>query len=821
MIGKSLAVGIVIGGSIAASFSRSIKTADEKTLALGATIRKASDQKASIVRFRALGKALGKTSRDMKAAQSSTASLAQAIAKSEAKIKALQAEGKKTGQALSSGMQTATEATLTWSQFTSQRMSTYMKELGGHAPAIKKIAAEWKVYKVEHGKAMKGASKTATTELSKEQDALKKLQAEFRSSVATSGKLKRAHQRQKEAIGKLRGELRGAGIDVRRLGSAEKTLGRSIEKTNRAMDRQRRKQQAGRRLGALRNRALGAVGSVYGVARLVGRNAEFEHALTMLSNTGNLSREKIAKIRTKLRSESVKTNQTKAELLGGLDFLVGKGLKTKASVAAIHDIGIAATGSGASIIDLSKASFAMMDNMKISSLEVAKGLDIIASSGKQGGFELVDMARFLPSITAQVQVLGLKGKQGIASIGAALQIAMKGAGKAEEGANNLQNFLSKITSKETVNNLQKMGVSVRDVFDNAKANGENPLIAIIRSIKEVTGGDSFALNQIFGDMQVKNFLNPMLANIDEFNKIYSKSLKAQGVNQRDFTKNMKDTSEKMKHLKIGVENVGDAFARSLRPAIDPVLDGLGSVAQWASDVIVRYPVVGQIIGGIAIGFAGLTTAIGLATAAQWAWNTSVVASSVAMLRNASGAIWAGGAYVAGAAKIGILTAAQWLWNVAMDANPIGLVIAGVAALAGGAVLLYKNWDSVTKWFGKKLDWLTNKFSFVGDAWHAIFGGDKKATVTQHVKQTFDTIKKPVFSKAAPAALAATMAMATPAAASPAQTVHQDNRASYVLHVNVDGGDPAQVKDAVHQALAEKEREHAARTRGALFDIQGG
>jgi len=68
-------------------------------------------------------------------------------------------------------------------------------------------------------------------------------------------------------------------------------------------------------------------------------------------------------------------------------------------------------------------------------------------------------------------------------------------------------------------------------------------------------------------------------------------------------------------------------------------------------------------------------------------------------------------------------------------------------------------------------------------------------------------------------LAATMGATAPASAAP--VVHQDNRASYVMHINMDGGDPQAVKAAVHDALADKEREQAAKTRGALFDYQGG
>jgi len=45
---------------------------------------------------------------------------------------------------------------------------------------------------------------------------------------------------------------------------------------------------------------------------------------------------------------------------------------------------------------------------------------------------------------------------------------------------------------------------------------------------------------------------------------------------------------------------------------------------------------------------------------------------------------------AGALKV--VTASQWLWNAAMTANPIGLIVAGIAALVAGIVLLVKYMD---------------------------------------------------------------------------------------------------------------------------------
>lgn len=49
--------------------------------------------------------------------------------------------------------------------------------------------------------------------------------------------------------------------------------------------------------------------------------------------------------------------------------------------------------------------------------------------------------------------------------------------------------------------------------------------------------------------------------------------------------------------------------------------------------------------------------------------------------------------------VALVTAAQWAWNIAMTANPIGLVVAAIALIVGGIILL----ATQTDWLGKAWD----------------------------------------------------------------------------------------------------------------------
>jgi hypothetical protein len=53
------------------------------------------------------------------------------------------------------------------------------------------------------------------------------------------------------------------------------------------------------------------------------------------------------------------------------------------------------------------------------------------------------------------------------------------------------------------------------------------------------------------------------------------------------------------------------------------------------------------------------------------------------------------------------TGAQWLLNVAMEANPLGLVIAGIAALAVAAYEIYQQWSAISTFFKGIWDHIAN------------------------------------------------------------------------------------------------------------------
>lgn len=105
------------------------------------------------------------------------------------------------------------------------------------------------------------------------------------------------------------------------------------------------------------------------------------------------------------------------------------------------------------------------------------------------------------------------------------------------------------------------------------------------------------------------------------------------------------------------------------------------------------------------------------------------------------------------------TAAQWALNAAMWANPIGIVVGLIVGLIAVGVLLYQNWDDITKWCKEMWAVVKEKWNdlkkTVGDAHDKMIEGVKKwwgetkqkwNETVDHAKQKAQEMKDKVVEK---------------------------------------------------------------------------
>lgn len=461
---------------------------------------------------------------------------------------------------------------------------------------------------------------------------------------------------------------------------------------------------------------------------------------------------------------------------------------------------IAASATRASMDDLGSVAIALKDNLKVGEEGFEGALNMLAYAGKRGQFEIRDMAKWLPTLSPSFQALGVSGKEAVTEIGAALQIARKGAGSNDEAANNFKNFLQKITAPDTLKDFEKAGIDLKASMMNLRAQGMTPVQAMLDVITQYMGkkgpeaagqfqkvmtikddkereaalqrlSEAYKLGELFQDMQAMSFIRPAIANQGELKNIKQGSMEASDKDLlgADFKKRMDGASEQFKAFKIGMMDIGITIGDALLPPLTDMLQelkpGIKAFGDWAK----QHPgvikgVIGLVSGllagkmafiGIKYGinlvlspFNALTTSI-TAVSGKWTqlramWQAGRFAHVISGLRAVTGGVLTVGRFLLpfgqgllmtfgaplmlagrGALFLGKLLAGNlvsslrlagqavlWLGRALM-LNPIGLA---VTAIAGGAYMIYRNWDTLGPWFGRL--WGGVK-SFTRNAWEVL------------------------------------------------------------------------------------------------------
>src|SRR5574344_1067101 len=298
-------------------------------------------------------------------------------------------------------------------------------------------------------------------------------------------------------------------------------------------------------LGAGLTAAGGGLAYKLGIPQAIPEAFALEHQLRELGNVGQLSAEQLKEMDERLGSISRHTNQFRSEIAEGLNVLVASGIAPEKALDYMNVIGRTATQ--AEIVDISKTAFAVTDNLKVNVDDLAKTMDILAQAGKEGRFELKDMSAAFPSLTAGASMLGMRGVPAVAELGAALQVAMKGAGSAAEAATNFESFLQAITSPMAVNRFKELyGVDLPQFLNRVIAENKDPIEEMVMLINHLTDGDVFKVSEIFRNKTDLNFLKPMMQNLDEYRRIKASALGADGIMDEDFNHMMETTNEQFK-----------------------------------------------------------------------------------------------------------------------------------------------------------------------------------------------------------------------------------------------------------------------------------
>jgi len=488
-------------------------------------------------------------------------------------------------------------------------------------------------------------------------------------------------------------------------------------------------------LDAARGRMFDAVAAAYALkvafAAPVTNAMQQETVLSGIASKAGLSAAQIANLSATVRKASGDTNQYSADLLDGVDYLVGMGMSAKDASAAISTIGMATTATGGNIKDMSAAGYAAISNLKVPADQVSGALDAMAVAGKRGGFELKDMAQYMPSVAAAYAGLGQSGTGAVADLAAAMQVMRADTGDASSAATNLQNVIQKTFAPGTVKKFADKNVDLFAEMEKAAARGLTPLEAIAEITNKTLDGDLSKIGYLFEDAQAQAGVRSLIQGMEDFRDIREEAMAGGGTNQADFNRAMTTTEQRVKRARIALTNLGTSIGSALLPVITALSDMLTPVLVSFADFADKNP---QLVGAIvattaafvglrvalsALAFAGLMgrggalslLAGGMNTVGAAAGRLGGAARSAIALQTALGAM-AGGQTLGILSKLGIGLKAAVMAVPGMGAlgsalSAIGAAIATISApvwglfaaiavaVAAAGVAIYKYWDRIT------------------------------------------------------------------------------------------------------------------------------
>lgn len=633
-----------------------------------------------------------------------------------------------------------------------------LNQLGG---ALKKLRSQQQaIGKFEISEANLGKARVAYNAAAKEVMRLrkemaatdqpsKKLSQSFELAKQKAASLSIKLGSQKDKLRQVRRELDGAGINARKLASENKRLGSTLDRLNtkyKKLTQSMRAQEAvkARRAG-LRGQLFDAVALGAVIAAPVKIAVDFEQSIAKLGAITRADEKSLQSLETTARKLGETTLFTASQSAKAMTFLGMAGFKTNQIMAATPGMLNLAQAAGSDLAVTADIASNILSGFSLEAEQMGRVGDILSATFTSSNTTLQmlgDTLKYaapvasatgasLEEVAAMAGLLGNVGIQG-GMAGTALRAAFLRLSAPPKMAADAIEQLG-LSVKDTEGNLRSMPVLLKEIGMATQSIGTAEQAAIIKKLfgSEAAAGMTELLKQAGSGA-----LDDYIAQLQ----------KAKGTANEMAQKMGDTTSGALKRLGSAMESMAISLGNVLLPTVAAGAGIFASFASGISSASQEYPFLTKVVVGATAGLIVLkVTAIAGAYAFTFlkggvltlvtAYRTLSAGIALAQLGMARMNVLAG----LSAIRMGVITAAQWALNIAMTSNPIGLIVVGIAALAGAAYMLIQHWEPIGEffsslWQGVKdmtsaaVDWIVGKLDFLGkpmemlgSAWDSVTG----------------------------------------------------------------------------------------------------
>lgn len=637
---------------------------------------------------------------------------------------------------------------------------------------------------------LKSATRDNSEALAQAQERMRNLRSELKATKAPTEQfqqkfLKAQHEverlnstlgDQRRRLGELRTSLRAGGTSTDDLTGSEKKLAGQIRQANEALETQKRRmnevtqaqkkaQQAADRyqrgLGRANTmRSAGFTGlatggsALFAGSRLLAPGIGWGEQMSAVQAVGRFTAddERFKALKQQSRDLGGSTAFSANEVGAGQEFLLRAGMSAEAIQSSMRDVLNLALANNTELGRTADIASNIAGGFKID-VEAAGGMqrvaDVLSGTASRANVDLEMLGETMKYLGAGSD-LGLTLEEAGAMAGLLGNIGIQGS----QAGTTMRAMMDRLTKPTAAASavMDDLGLKVADAEGNMRAMPD-----ILRDINAATADmgnveRKAALQELFGaeaGSGMAELVNQMSSGqldklIDNLSKSYGENAEMASVMADNIGGDLKNLRSAWEEVGISITDTNDGALRDLIQSITAVTRSVGN---W----IKENPKLAGTIAKVAAGTAALVAAGGAFTImlASLLGPIVTVRYGLNMLGIKTGGL--GGKIYSLTSRIlpalgkGLLATGRGFLFVATSIGKAGLallanpmtwiilgIVAAVAALAGAAYLIYKNWGPISEWFGNLWESIKSGASAVWGAITSTLGN-----AWQNIKAAFD------------------------------------------------------------------------------------
>ncbi|WP_339511934.1 phage tail tape measure protein [Pseudomonas sp. RL_15y_Pfl2_60] len=558
------------------------------------------------------------------------------------------------------------------------------------------------------------------------------LRREFEQSRQALKQLGQQETEQNRKLQQLRATLRETGVNTRQLGDSERRLREEIRSSNNQLEQQRRRMQQLTRQQERLTRARqqysrtqqmagsmagsGAAGLatgsaiLYSGARMLAPGLEFDASMSKVQALTRLDKEspELKALRAQARQLGSSTQFTAVEAANAQGFLGMAGFKPQAIQDAMPGMLDLAKAGDSDLAETADIASNILTGFNLQAKETGRLGDVLVGSFTRSNTNLQmlgETMKYVAPVASSVgqdieTVAAMAGKLGDAGIqgsmgGTALRAIISRLSAPPKMAAKALDKLG-ISAKDAQGNLRDMPTVLQEIYEKTKTMGDADRAGLLKGIagEEAVSGLQVLVKQA-GTGELQKFISTLRdtrGEAHQTSKVIGDNLKG------DVTA----LGSAWDDLGIQIQEQQDGPFRQLAQSVTSVL---GGIKNWVAE----NPKLASGIVKTAAGL-GLVMAVmgGLTLAMASILGPFAMVRYGLMLFGIRSAGLLSPLLALGRKALPLVAKGIMLIGRALLLNPIGLAI---TAIAGGAYLIYRNWDTVGPYF--KGLWAELKQGFSG------------------------------------------------------------------------------------------------------------